>query len=174
LEAAARVLAEHGEATTMSEVAEEAGVGRATLYRYFDNREQLVEALWSASIAEMCERLASAGLERVSVEEGIARFVRTIAIVGERYAALLTELSQVKRQEAGAAVSEPLLELFVRGQSTGVLRADLSIEHLAELFGGLIVAGLGSARELGLGVEEASAAVTDLFLRGALVAQGTH
>ena len=45
LEAAATVLAERGEQASMADVAAAAGMARATVYRYFPNREALFEAL---------------------------------------------------------------------------------------------------------------------------------
>ena len=87
------MLARQGQAATINEVALEAGVGRATLYRYFKTREQLVSALWDAALAEIDERLEAARLEQVPFEEGIARVLRAIASVSERYAVLLREPS---------------------------------------------------------------------------------
>jgi AcrR family transcriptional regulator len=51
LETAANVLADRGEAAGMSDIAEAAGVARATLYRYFPNREALRSALLDAALA---------------------------------------------------------------------------------------------------------------------------
>ena len=45
LEAAAVVLVERGEQASMADVAAAAGMARATVYRYFPNREALFEAL---------------------------------------------------------------------------------------------------------------------------------
>ncbi len=44
LDAAAAVFAERGEAASMADVAEAAGVGRATLYRYFPSRDVLLDS----------------------------------------------------------------------------------------------------------------------------------
>src|ERR671933_585725 len=57
LEAAAAVLAERGEQASMADVAAAAGVARATVYRYFPNREALFEALGRLAVEEAGERL---------------------------------------------------------------------------------------------------------------------
>jgi len=167
LEAAARVLARQGEAATINEVALEAGVGRATLYRYFKTRAQLVSALWDAALAEVDERLEAAGLERVAFEEGVARLVRAIASVGEHYAVLLREQSQDELERGREVLGDRVRELLARGQQSGALRTDIDPELLGEMFGGLILAGLRRALDAGLGIEEASAVVVGVFLNGA-------
>jgi len=60
LEVAATVLAERGEAASMADVADTAGVGRATLYRYFPSREALLRALADVALDDLGERIESA------------------------------------------------------------------------------------------------------------------
>ena len=66
LDATADLLAEGGEPPSMSDVAGAAGISRATLYRYFPTREQLLEALAAIAIDTTATGLARADL---SVEE---------------------------------------------------------------------------------------------------------
>lgn len=167
LEAAARVLARQGQAATISDVALEAGVGRATLYRYFKTRAQLVSALWDAALADTDARLEAAQLEQVPVEEGIARVVRAIAAVGERYEVLLRETTHDELERGREALGERVVALLERGQREGILRDDVSLELIGEMFGGLVLAGLRKSLADGLGVEEASAVVVRVFLGGA-------
>jgi TetR/AcrR family transcriptional repressor of mexCD-oprJ operon len=166
LEAAARVLARRGEAATIGEVAVEAGIGRATVYRYFKTREQLVSALWEAALAEVDERLAAAGLEQVPFEEGVARTVRSIATVGERYELLLRERSYQELERGREVLGARISALFERGREEGALREDLPLELVGEIFGGLVLSGLQLAFQQGLGIERASAVLVDVFLNG--------
>ncbi|MCK8825385.1 TetR/AcrR family transcriptional regulator [Fuchsiella alkaliacetigena] len=54
IEAAIDIFSKKGSAeTTMQEVAEEAGVGKGTIYRHFDNKEGLVSALIKFGIDEL-------------------------------------------------------------------------------------------------------------------------
>lgn len=166
LEAAARVLARDRTAP-IDEIAVEAGIGRATLYRYFHTREQLVAALWDAALSEIGERFTAARLEQVPFEEGIARVVRAFAAVGERYAVLLHEQSYEELERGREVLGDRVFPLLERGQRDGALRSDISLELIGEMFGGLLLAGVRRALDLGLGVEEASAIAVEVFLRGA-------
>src|SRR5271166_3850832 len=94
LDAAADLLAEGGEPPSMSEVAAAAGVSRATLYRYFPTREQLLQTLTAAAIKATAARLAEADLDAVPVAEGIARVARVVAAAGSKYAALVGQFGQ--------------------------------------------------------------------------------
>jgi hypothetical protein len=57
--------------------------------------------------------------------------------------------------------------LLASGQQSGALRADIGLELLGEMFGGLILAGLRRALDEGLGIENASAVAVSVFLHGA-------
>ena len=69
-------MAESGELPSVSEVAERAGIARATLYRYFSNREQMLHAMAAAALEATATGLVEADLGSVPVTEGIARVAR--------------------------------------------------------------------------------------------------
>lgn len=97
LTAAHRCFARHSpHVTTMQEIAEEAGLSAGALYRYFDGKEALIEALagWGREIKE--ETLK--GLEPGGGTEALAR------VVGE----------MVRPLEAGSPAIEATLRLDVR------------------------------------------------------------
>ncbi len=91
LEGAARIFVSQGEQASMNAVAEAAGVARATLYRYFPNREALLEELAQAALADLDTRLASARIDEVAPEEGIKRAVRTAVELGDSFVLLAQE-----------------------------------------------------------------------------------
>ena len=167
LDAAAEALAERGGRTSMADVAAAAGVSRATLYRYYPDREALLDALASHALAEAAARLADAGLERATVEEAIERIVRALTAVGESYAVLAHEQVEGDPGEIERLIAAPMRAVFVRGIESGVLRQDLPADVLLELFGGALVAALKLTQHRQLGLEEASAAAASVFLDGA-------
>jgi AcrR family transcriptional regulator len=173
LDAAAHAFAEHGAGANMAEVAAAAGVGRATLYRYYPSRETLLQALAAKAIADAAGRIADAGLDRCPVPEAIERIVRALLAVGDRYVVLLGEQVEPDPDESERLVGTPLRAVFARGIEQGVLRDDLPPEDLQHLFGGLLVAAIKLVGERRLGLEETAAATTALFLDGARTPERT-
>jgi AcrR family transcriptional regulator len=168
LDAAATVFAERGETASMTEIAEAAGVGRATLYRYFPTREALMRGLTDLAVDELVSRVADAELETVPVREGIARLARGFMTAGSRYGVIaqarkdkLTDADELDRKLAG-----PVRELLERGVADGTLRADVPVEIQFEMFTGLLERVLRLVAAGRIGTEQAGAAITAVFLDG--------
>lgn len=168
IDSAATVLAKHGAATSMNAIASAAGVSRATLYRYFPNREALLHAMAMASIEELAARIADANLQGVPVEQAIPRLVRGFITVGSKYTALASGGYQRTddHPDHDALLTEPVRALFRRGIADGSLRADLAPETLTDLFSGLVKAALQLTTSGRAGTEDAAAAVIAVFLDG--------
>jgi len=164
LDAAASVLSERGSSANMADVAAAAGVSRATLYRYFPDREALLDALASHALADSAARLADAGLERAPVVEAIERIVRALTAVGDRYTVLAGE--QVDPDEVERLIAAPVRAVLARGIESGLLRQDLPADVLLEVFRGAIIAATQLIRQGRLGLEEASAVAASVFLDG--------
>lgn len=169
IDSAAAILATRGEAASMEEIARAAGIGRATLYRYFANREDLLKAMAAASVQELAARIKEADLEAVPFEEAIARLARGIIATGSKYVALSRDGAGHTDAipEVEAEVVKPIRDLFRRATADGSLRDDLSPDLLMDLFSGLIRGGLDATAGGRRGIEETAAAVTTLFLSGA-------
>ncbi|MFC7730657.1 TetR/AcrR family transcriptional regulator [Actinomadura keratinilytica] len=116
LEVAARVLAERGDQASMIDIAAAAGVARATLYRYFPNRDALLRALTDAALAELAERIADARLDAVPVPEAVARLTRAMVGAAAKYRGLVIfNKPPDMAREADHALTAPVGELFERG-----------------------------------------------------------
>ena len=165
IETAAQALDERGDAS-MADIADAAGVGRATLYRYFPSRDLLLQAIGDTALDELTGRLADARVDTIPVTEAIARLTRAFISAGSKYVALMrTGHKPVDPAEVDRRIGTPLRELFDRGIATGELRGDVPSDVLLTLFGGLLEAAIKT--QPGYGVEQASAAVLAVFLTGA-------
>lgn len=169
LDTASEVLAVRGDGASMTEIAEAAGVGRATLYRYFPNRDALLNGLAASAMASLAERVAEASLDSVPVAEGIARVSRGFVAEGGRYAALINVGKEYLRdsKELDIKVAQPVRDLLARGVADGTLRDDLHYTVLFELYTGLLEKALELVLGKQLGVEPAASAITTIFLSGA-------
>jgi AcrR family transcriptional regulator len=165
VEAAAGVLAERGDQASMSEVAAAAGVARATLYRYFPNREALLEALGRLALDDAGDRLRAARLEEVAVADGIDRAVRALVTVGDSFVVLARDRGRPDTADFEERIAAPVRNLLARGQRLGEIRADVPAAWLTEALFGLVVNVIGSGPALG--TEDTIAAIASVFLDGA-------
>ncbi len=165
LDGAARILVVQGEQASMNAVAEAAGVARATVYRYFPNRESLLEELAQAALGNLDARLASARVDEVAPEEGIARAVRTLVELGDSFVLLARERGRSGSLDFERKLTQPVRQLFERGQAEDAFREDIGSTRLVEALIGLIVGVLTSTPRLGR--EDMTATITSLFLDGA-------
>jgi len=165
LEAAASVLAAHGEHASMNDVAVAAGVARATVYRYFPNRQALLDELAELAVRSAGERLASARLDEIEVAEGLTRAVRALVDVGDLFIVLARERLRPEPEQFEGRVAGPLRRLVERGQGTGDLRRDVPSTWLTEALVGIVVNVLSSPPARGR--EDTVAAITSLFVDGA-------
>jgi AcrR family transcriptional regulator len=169
LASTASLLAERRDAS-MSDIAAAAGIGRATLYRYFPTREALVQALADDALQELTGRIADARLDTVPVVEALQRLFRAVLAVGDRYIMLLDEATALRARDttddAHRRVAEPIEALLQRGQDDGILRDDLDARVLAQIFGGVVTAAIAASLPRTLGVEQAAAITGSIFLEG--------
>lgn len=170
LETAAHLLADRPEAS-MNELAAAAGVGRATLYRYFPTREALLAALASEAHQELVTRITDASLDRAPVPEALQRLLRVLLTVGDRYVVLMRERVKphgpTEQEEFERLILAPIQALFQRGIDDGTFRDDLGADALTHLFGGLVLAAKQTTLPRTRGVEQTAASLASLFLDGA-------
>jgi AcrR family transcriptional regulator len=165
LEAAATVLAERGQQASMADVAAAAGMARATVYRYFPNREALFEALGRLAVEDAGERWRAGRLEEVAVAEAFERAVRALVGVGDSFVVVSRESARPDQAEFERRVATPLRALIERAQAMGEVRRDLPASWLMESLIGIVVSGLQTRPSLGL--DDTVAGITSLFLDGA-------
>jgi TetR/AcrR family transcriptional regulator, mexCD-oprJ operon repressor len=164
LEAAARVLSRADAPASMADVAHEAGVARATLYRYFPSRDDLLAELARRATRDAGTRLSAARVDEVAPSDGIRRSVRALIEAGDGFVVIARERVQPDAKEQERLVVAPLRRLIERGQAAGELRADVPADLLGEALIALTVSILAGSPALGR--EDAIDSITSLFLDG--------
>ena len=165
VEAAARTLALQGDQASMRDVAQAAGVARATVYRYFPTRQALLDELLAVAGREAGVRLSAARIDHIGVYEGVSRAVRALIEVGDLFVVVARQRIRPDTAHFEKTFVAPLQRLLERGQSSGEIRGDIPSAWLARSLVGLVASVL--ATNPSLGREDIIVAVTGLFLYGA-------
>lgn len=114
---------------TMAELADAAGISRATLHRRFPSREDLLVRLAEDAAKITEEALADARLTEDSAGAACQRLVTALVPLGSRFTFLLREGAWLDERPAVAtatrAVENTVRELVARGRQSGDFRVDL-------------------------------------------------
>ena len=140
LEAAEQVFSERGLDASVAEVARRAGVGKATVFRSYATKEDLIAAIVCERV-RWVERLIDDALERPDAWEAFKDLLMDLA---RRHAIDLTHLEGLAHQseapalaEARAAANASMRRLMERAKAEGQMRADATPEDLRVLFHGV-------------------------------------
>lgn len=163
LEAASGALALNPDAS-LNEIAHLAGLTRATLYRHFGSRENLVAVLRKDALACAHEVIASARIDEGTAEEALRRVVSGILSFGERFRPLLMEGAArdqefLRQREAAFA---PVAAIVVRGQQSGAIRGDISPQWVLTALTALLAAAVRAEPDV-LNTDAAETVLTTLI-----------
>ena len=134
----ARLVSSEGPlSVTMSRIAEETGIGRATLYKYFPDVESILLAWHDRQIGEHRRRLADAGDSADGAEERLeAVLIAYASVVHEarghansELAALLHRGERVARAER--ELQDMVADLLAAAARGGTVRDDVPADELA-------------------------------------------
>jgi AcrR family transcriptional regulator len=122
---------------TMSQIAEETGIGRATLYKYFPDVESILRVWHEDQVAGHLQRLAEVRDRVADPKDALAAVLKTYAELSHasrrhhdrELAASLHGDEQVERAER--KVHTMIRELLLKGAEAGAVRDDVSANELA-------------------------------------------
>ena len=180
--AALKTFAENGyHGTSMERIAENAELGKATLYYYFKSKDELLLSILEDGIREFFDRIE----REWETSESLLEKIQQIALVGAHFFAAypnyfklyyyLTAHPALNRKAMRQL--QPLIqektrrvqELFLQAQQRGVLKP-YPTDQLVEIFGALVM-GLGQFLDRDAdarGLREKAQLINQIFLNGAL------
>lgn len=135
LDVTASLVAANGlRSVTMSEVAEQAGIGRATLYKYFPDVDAILAAWHERQVGGHLRRLAELRDRPGGAAERLKAVLETYALIqhehdGSEITALLHRGAHVARAERHLHAF--LRDLLAEGAKAGDLRDDVAPDELA-------------------------------------------
>jgi AcrR family transcriptional regulator len=135
LDATAALVAKHGlRSVTMLQIAEETGIGRATLYKYFADVEGILVAWHERHVAGHLAELAGLRDQSGDADRRLEAVLEAYALIqhehhGTELAALLHRGEHVAR--AQQHLSGFIRDLLAEGARSGRLRGDVAPSELA-------------------------------------------
>ncbi|MDQ2941973.1 MAG: TetR/AcrR family transcriptional regulator [Chloroflexota bacterium] len=138
LDTTAALVAEHGlRSVTMSQIAEQTGIGRATLYKYFPDVEAILLAWHERQITAHLAYLAEVRDQAGDAGERLAAVLEAYALIShESHGHHGTELAAFLHRDEQVARAQQQLRDMIRGllteaAETGDVRDDVAADELA-------------------------------------------
>ncbi|MCX6024562.1 MAG: TetR/AcrR family transcriptional regulator [Chloroflexi bacterium] len=134
LETTAALVQEHGlRSVTMSQIAEEAGIGRATLYKYFSGVEAILIAWHERQVSGHLEYLAKVRDQAGDAGARLEAVLEAYALIAHEHHG--TELSALVHQGEHVAraqqhLSDLIRELLIAAAAAGNVRDDVAPDEL--------------------------------------------
>jgi AcrR family transcriptional regulator len=135
LDTTAALVAVHGlRSVTMSQIAEETGIGRATLYKYFPDVEAILVAWHERHVTSHLEHLAALRDQAGDATERLKAVLEAYALIQHKRHA--TELGALLHRDehvsrAQQHLSDLIRDLLIEGAQAGDVRDDVAPEELA-------------------------------------------
>jgi len=134
---------------SLDDVAQVAGVGRATLYRHFKNRRVLMVALARIAVAELDAAVDAATLTAKTHGEGLKLALSAIVPLADRQWFLANEPlhDDQKLAETYQSGAQELHREIDRARAEGVFASDVPTFWIAETFDNLVYAAWSCVKE---------------------------
>lgn len=132
--AAREALLEHGPDAPLDEIAKRAGVGNATVYRHFADRQELYLQVVLSVMDRITQRAEEAPAKEPDAFDALRRFLHEAA--DERVGALCPMLSpgfgkgDPRLEESRMRLEHAVEKLMAAGRRSGRLRADIDVTDM--------------------------------------------
>jgi AcrR family transcriptional regulator len=166
IEASFEILSKNPSAS-LTEIAERAGVGRATLHRHFPGRDELIRELTLKALKDMDEAAEKACKNLNSYSECIHAIMSASIPLGDRYGFLENEpwnspevMSEVERQ------NKDMLEIIDKAKEEGLFEASIPASWIVRVFDNLIIAAWESIKAEDITPKQATELAWTTFTSG--------
>ena len=154
---------------TIDEVVAASGVSRATVFRQFPTRTDLVRAVGVSALAGLERSLQELELDRGDAMQRLQRLMRVLIAHGEQLHFLIVAVELYDDAEvvaASDALDRYLVPVFDDAVAAGILRADVPRAWVWSVVDAVIFAAWHEVQRGTLGREQAVELVEDTLLRG--------
>lgn len=149
----------------MNDVAAHAGVGRATLYRHFPSRDDLMTAIRVQAGEEAIAAVDSCPLDEGSAVECIECIVRAVIELGDRYRFISNWRTKEHRQPR-ERITAALTAAIERGQQRGEITRSVPVEWAVLAIRSLILAAIEELSGGRMSDRDAERLVTRIVVQG--------
>lgn len=167
LDSATVLLAENPGASFI-EIAEAAGVGRASLYRHFPTREDLIRELCLEALSTVDEAVSHIYWKAKSAGEALEMTIQAMVPLGDRLN-FLANIGEVTDKKVAAKMKQQdqdMIKLIVAVQKEGLLDQDVPPEWVNGVFTGLICTAWHSMAKRQLSAPAAAELVSRSLFKG--------
>lgn len=155
---------------TMAELAQSAGLSRATLHRRFPSREQLLAGIAEQAAVAAERAVTDAQATTGPARDACVRLVTALVPLGARFAFLLREGAWLDERPAVApgvaAVTSAINDVIHRGRRAAEFRVDMPASFQARLVLAAVLAAWEAVQAGELGRKEAPGATVAALLTG--------
>lgn len=159
LDAGVALLTENTDAS-LTQIADKAGVGRATLYRHFKTREDLINELVRESLQMTESVVEPLQLEQQTGHDAITMIVKAVMPLADRYHFLLSlwhfsennpEINAVYQAQLGKLAGH-----VARARSEGTIHPNLTDDWIVACIDSHLYMGWWMVRNMGISVDSAT------------------
>lgn len=157
---AARELFLVNPSASLSDVAKHAGIGRATLYRHFDSREQIIQALAMESLEATNAALAPLEKRAWTYWQYLTESIKAIMPLADYYHFLLVQWDIAGEDETVKKLYQEqidgLHELINGAKNEGAINKALDTAFIAQMFDATLYVGWNLVKQQKMSIDDAS------------------
>ena len=154
---------------SLSEIAAQANIGRATLYRYFPSREVLIQELAMAAIVAIDQVTTEVTDQNLPTNEALLEFLKGVVPLGDSFHFLVTEPLAYQDPAVKAAYERQLKDLdtfVIQLKQDGVIAPEVPNKWVTGVMDALIWAAWSAVNSGNLARNDAALLTYRTLLKG--------